>query len=51
MREAYAEKMKTLLSDKGTLAGVLFNKEFENQVLLSGVLKRNTEIYSAGIFT
>ena len=31
MREAYAEKMKTLLSDKGTLAGVLFNKEFENQ--------------------
>ena len=31
MREAYAEKARSLLSENGRLAGVLFDKEFEKQ--------------------
>jgi SAM-dependent methyltransferase len=31
MREKYVQKMHTLLSDHGQLAGLLFNREFEKQ--------------------
>ncbi len=31
MREIYVQKMNSLLSDQGVLAGLLFNREFEKQ--------------------
>ena len=50
LREAYVEKMHSLLSDGGKLAGVLFNRDFNGGRLHLEDPKMNMTNYSPGSF-
>ena len=50
MRKQYAEKIYDLLNDKGKLAGLLFNREFDFEGPPFGGSKEEYEIYFKGLF-
>lgn len=49
LRKKYIQKVKELLTGNGKLAGVLFNREFDNNPPFGGGLEEYRQLFSSGL--